>query len=177
MMTKVCPACSAELPNTAAVCEYCGSSILPLALSVQEHESIKAFAQELNDRLIRERKRFERIIFSIFAGIVLVSLLSLIALYHIYQFTILNLIFFLLAVIILAYIVSATIYRRKTNQAFHRSFEKKINPDLKTFLSKEGLPRWQFDQIAQQALQPGAPLKRFLLGDKTTGGRNRGRII
>jgi hypothetical protein len=177
MKTRVCPACSAELPSTSTVCAYCGSSIIPVALSVQDQKRIKAFAREMNDRLVKERKRIERILFSITAGIVQVSLLSLIALYHIYQFTLLNLILFLLAVIILAYIVSVTIYRRKTNQVFHRSFEEKINPDLNTFLMNEGLPRWQFDQIAQQALKPGTPLKRFLLGDESDRGSNGGRLI
>jgi len=176
-MTKVCPACSAELPDTAAVCEYCGSSITPLALSVQDHKRIREFALELNDRLVHENRLVARITFSLTAVVVLASLLSLIALYHINQLSLLNLILFSLAVIFLVYIISAAIYRRKTNQAFHRSFKEKINPDLNSFVSKERLPHWQFDQIAQQALKPGAPLKRFLLGDEAARERNGGRFI
>jgi small-conductance mechanosensitive channel len=175
MMTKICPACSAELPNTSTVCEYCGSSIIPLALSVLDHKRINTFAQELNNRLVQEKQHTTRTTFSLFTLIVLILFFSLIALYYIYKFTLLNLILFSLVVIFLAYFISVTINRRKVIKAFHKTFQEKINPDLNDFLNHEGMPRWQFDQIAQQALKPGAPLKRFLLGDETIKVRNGGR--
>lgn len=160
MNAKTCPACSAEIPADALECGYCGSPVAPVSLSFQQREQAVQCIRELNHAMLQEHKKLRRQADLLFVGLglagILIIWIGMVAANLGNSRTVL-LIFS--ALVLLGW----RLYRRRRLvDGLVRCFEEEIEPRIREAVSRFGLPRWQFDQMAARELEQNDPLRKFM---------------
>ena len=158
---RSCPACGAEQPPASVVCEYCGSQILPVALSFQEREQVNRLAKRLNAYLEAEENRLLRLVeiqtaavWVMGTGLLLVLWLGIRLFSNGWIFTVIY--------SMLCLGLRLVLRRRWAANRFIRFFRQEIEPQIRQFTLQTRLPRWQFDQMASFVINETAPLGKFL---------------
>jgi len=166
--SRKCPACGAELVQGAIDCDYCGSRVVPVALSFSEREEVKRLAGRLNASLEDERSRLVKKL-DMAAGFTMLLGLLILLLLGFYYRLISNIWQYMLVFSLIILFFRVGLKRViLINQAI-KVFQREIEPQINSFLEQKRLPRWQFDQMASYTLEDGSPLKDFLFEKPSNG--------
>lgn len=160
MHPRACPACGADAPAGALECAWCGSALVPLALSPEQREETLRCIHDLNELMLIKRKKLLRQADLAAAAVGLTGILLIrlgTALFDFNSGFTAQLVF--LAVTLLAW---RFLRRRRMVNGLIACFQSEIDPAAAQFAAGLALPRWQFDQLAARELKPNDPLRRFM---------------
>lgn len=168
-MSKNCPACHAELSLRTTICEYCGSPVHPVALTYKEREQIRNFANKLNKIMLAEQEQndeFTRKIIFYSTGLVF---LALVLLRLLWKISWVDLAVVGCIAIVLLIITTIFFNRDRLQKSYDQAYYSSITPQITEFLQEKTIPRWQFDNIAHNALLDEDPMRRYFLSGKVRG--------
>lgn len=159
--TRTCPACGAALSTSSIICEYCGSRVVPVALSFQEREEVNRLVKRLNASLDAEKNALLRRVETISAAVWLFGSLLLFLFWL--PFALLDRGWVYIIIFSLLCLGFRVVLRRRwASNRFIRIYRTEIEPQIRQFTQEAGLPRWQFDQMASFVIDDDAALRRFL---------------
>jgi len=159
---KRCPACQAELPPGTITCAYCGSRVLPAAVSLTQRTAIQSQAAEWNDQLAGRIIRITWVVIGI------TSLLIFLIAALVYLLTLimgLNLSWSLSLgmVLLMMTLFFATLIRSQTaSRAASERYHQDISPRIQALAKEKSIPRWQLEAIIRAGLSEHCPLAQFL---------------
>ena len=159
---KKCPACQAELPAGAIICAYCGSSVVPAALSLSQRTAIQEKAAKWNDLLASRISHITRIVIGV-AGVLigliaaLVYLLTLIMGLNLSWSLSLGITLLLMELFFAALIRNQLAYRASADL-----FQSNISSQIQSLSDDKKVPRWQLEALIRDSLSEHEPLRQFL---------------
>lgn len=172
-MSKQCPACRAPLEDSAVICDYCLSSVVPKALSGTKRQELAAKALGMDRKLRHEMNWLSW-------GYAGLCLLFMTAAFFIARFLLLYAGFSmwtsaalfstaLIACILTDFILLPHLQSRRLD----RHFERKVKPQLASIAADYDLPCWQLEDVLRNSLPAGSPLLMFLsaMPERGSGGR------
>jgi hypothetical protein len=165
---RKCPACGARLTSQTVTCEYCGSSTLPVAFSLSQREEVRLLAHELNAQLETKshllNQKFKR---KLWIGLVSYILLGIFL-----QFALRLTPQWVIAIPILCaaitFLILRKLYQAARASAFITIYFETLESQISKFIHLKSIPRWQFDNLADDVLDQSALLHLFLAGKSTT---------
>lgn len=158
---KLCPACGAEVPSGDLECSYCGSNVVPVALSFEARQEIDHLIQTLNIGMVIEKKKVLRAADLLSTGLWLVGIFLawiLFALNDLLQSSWLGMFLFSG----LALYLGRVYRRRRLVNGLIQFFRTEIDPEIIEITRRLNLPRWQFDQMCVCGLHQNDPLRKFM---------------
>jgi len=159
---KKCPACQAELPADAITCGYCGSSVVPAAVSLAQRSAIQSQAAEWNSLLASRISHMTRIVIGVAGMLIgltaaLVYLLTLIMGLNLSWSLSLGITLLLMELFFAALIRSQLAYRASADL-----FQSNISSQIQSLSDDKKVPRWQLEALIRDSLSEHEPLRQFL---------------
>lgn len=161
MKALICPSCGADLPGLATQCEYCGTSLVPVALTPGQQEALFLLVRQANDRLQSKHSEMSlRLHVLLLAGyclfLVLLTLADRWAFFDWKQFLTLS----VLGGVMVASLRSLWLPSRISRE-MGKLYRQEIQPQFERFLLEHPMPRWQFENLGRDSLPEKAPLRLF----------------
>lgn len=154
--------CQAELPAGALTCDYCGSSVVPAALSLSQRTAIQEKAAKWNDLLASRISHITRIVIGV-AGVLigliaaLVYLLTLIMGFNLSWSLSLGITLLLMELFFAALIRNQLAYKASADL-----FQSNISSQIQSLSDDKKVPRWQLEALIRDSLSEHEPLRQFL---------------
>jgi hypothetical protein len=171
-MTRICPSCGADLPLQVVICEYCGVSTVPTALTASQQGAIFDLVHKANGNLQDRRKQVVQKMNTL-TLVCLVLLLLLLTLGRaVIQFSWQSFLILLGSGGAAMFLAIRYMQAWQEAQACEQVFRKEILPHIENFLQENPMPRWQFDHLGRDSLPEDAPLRAFFPAGRDRGGNN-----
>ena len=171
MTERVCPSCGASLPSGGIYCDYCGSQVVPVSLSIEQRKEVFIFIESMSKAMQTEKARLLRSIDFFYAILWLSGSIILSILWLVFGVIEQGWIYLLAFSIPIAF-GWTWVRRRRLVLGLIQFFSKEIDPQVSGLISRVNVPRWQFDQMVTGRLDEVDPLRKFMFSRSKTG---RGR--
>lgn len=159
---KKCPACQVELPAGALTCAYCGSSVVPAALSLSQRTAIQEQAAVWNGMLAN---RISCITWLVTAITFLIVSLTAAFVYLLTLVMGLNLSWSLslgITLLLMELFFAALIRNQLAYRASADLFQSNISSQIQSLSDDKKVPRWQLEALIRDSLSEHEPLRQFL---------------